>query len=130
MSAIDGMLAIARARLDRVRPEHLADEIAAGALIIDIRPLSSANTTARWTAPWSSTATSWNGGSTPAAHTTSRRSPTPASGSSWCANEGYSSSLAAATLRDLGQSRATDLAGGFQAWRAIVTVRESAQPRT
>ena len=31
-------------------------------------------------------------------------------------NEGYQSSLAAATLRDLGLD-ATDLAGGFQAWR-------------
>jgi len=30
-------------------------------------------------------------------------------------NEGYSSSLAAATLRDLGLHRATDLVGGFQA---------------
>ena len=33
-------------------------------------------------------------------------------------NEGYQSSLAAATLRDLGFSRATDLDGGFQAWRS------------
>jgi rhodanese-related sulfurtransferase len=32
-------------------------------------------------------------------------------------NEGYQSSLAAATLQDLGFSRATDLDGGFQAWR-------------
>ena len=32
-------------------------------------------------------------------------------------DEGYQSSLAAATLRDLGVD-ATDLAGGFQAWRA------------
>jgi rhodanese-related sulfurtransferase len=31
-------------------------------------------------------------------------------------NEGYSSSLAAATLVGLGLSRATDLRGGFQAW--------------
>jgi rhodanese-related sulfurtransferase len=30
-------------------------------------------------------------------------------------NEGYSSSLAAATLRDLGLDQATDLIGGFQA---------------
>jgi rhodanese-related sulfurtransferase len=30
-------------------------------------------------------------------------------------NEGYQSSLAAATLHDLGLHRATDLAGGFQA---------------
>ena len=31
---------------------------------------------------------------------------------------GYASSLAAASLQDLGLSRATDLDGGFQAWRA------------
>jgi rhodanese-related sulfurtransferase len=33
-------------------------------------------------------------------------------------NEGYASSLAAVTLHDLGLHRATDLTGGFQAWRA------------
>jgi rhodanese-related sulfurtransferase len=31
--------------------------------------------------------------------------------------EGYTSSLAAAALQDLGLLRATDLAGGFKAWR-------------
>jgi rhodanese-related sulfurtransferase len=31
--------------------------------------------------------------------------------------QGYSSSLAAASLRALGLWRATDLIGGFQAWR-------------
>lgn len=34
-----------------------------------------------------------------------------------CAH-GYSSSLAAATLQDLGFVRATDLDGGFEAWKA------------
>ncbi|QEU91421.1 sulfurtransferase [Streptomyces kanamyceticus] len=33
-------------------------------------------------------------------------------------NEGYASSLAAASLRQLGLNNATDLVGGFQAWRA------------
>jgi rhodanese-related sulfurtransferase len=33
-------------------------------------------------------------------------------------SEGYQSSLAAATLQELGLSRATDLIGGFEAWRA------------
>ncbi|MFF0449316.1 rhodanese-like domain-containing protein [Streptomyces sp. NPDC004609] len=33
-------------------------------------------------------------------------------------NEGYASSLAAASLRRLGLHRATDLIGGFQAWKA------------
>jgi rhodanese-related sulfurtransferase len=31
---------------------------------------------------------------------------------------GYQSSLAAAALHDLGFKRATDMVGGFQAWRA------------
>lgn len=33
-------------------------------------------------------------------------------------NEGYASSLAAASLHGLGLHRATDLVGGFQAWKA------------
>ncbi|WP_307624259.1 rhodanese-like domain-containing protein [Streptomyces sp. V3I7] len=33
-------------------------------------------------------------------------------------NEGYASSLAVASLHRLGLRRATDLIGGFQAWRA------------
>ncbi|MET8683415.1 rhodanese-like domain-containing protein [Streptomyces sp. NPDC004732] len=33
-------------------------------------------------------------------------------------NEGYASSLAAVSLRQLGLRHATDLTGGFQAWRA------------
>jgi rhodanese-related sulfurtransferase len=33
-----------------------------------------------------------------------------------CAH-GYSSSLAAATLQELGFARATDVAGGFEAWK-------------
>ncbi|MFG2978926.1 rhodanese-like domain-containing protein [Streptomyces sp. NPDC048331] len=33
-------------------------------------------------------------------------------------NEGYASSLAAASLHALGLHRATDLTGGFQAWRS------------
>jgi rhodanese-related sulfurtransferase len=33
-------------------------------------------------------------------------------------SEGYTSSLAAAALQDLGLRRATDIVGGFRAWRA------------
>ena len=33
-------------------------------------------------------------------------------------SEGYTSSLAAAALQDLGVHNATDLAGGFKAWQA------------
>ncbi len=34
-------------------------------------------------------------------------------------DEGYASSLAASVLRDLGLRRATDLDGGYQAWRQL-----------
>jgi rhodanese-related sulfurtransferase len=34
-------------------------------------------------------------------------------------SEGYASSLAAIALQDLGLCRATDMIGGFQAWRAM-----------
>ena len=34
-------------------------------------------------------------------------------------SEGYSSSLAATALQDLGLHRATDMIGGFQAWKAM-----------
>jgi rhodanese-related sulfurtransferase len=43
-------------------------------------------------------------------------------------DEGYASSLAAAGLRDLGLSRATDLDGGFQEWRRVAAPPVSPQP--
>jgi rhodanese-related sulfurtransferase len=48
-----------------------------------------------------------------------------------CCNEGYASSLAAASLRAIGLHKATDLAGGFQAWRAAgMPITQPAQPTT
>ena len=44
-------------------------------------------------------------------------------------NDGYSSSLAAATLQELGFAHATDLDGGFRAWRAAgLPVAEAGPP--
>ncbi|MFG3104346.1 rhodanese-like domain-containing protein [Streptomyces sp. NPDC048182] len=43
-------------------------------------------------------------------------------------NEGYASSLAAESLHRLGLRRATDLVGGFQAWRAAGLPVEPAEP--
>ena len=46
-----------------------------------------------------------------------------------CCDEGYSSSLAAVSLQALGLSGATDVIGGFQAWRAAgLPVAASGQP--
>jgi rhodanese-related sulfurtransferase len=43
-------------------------------------------------------------------------------------DEGYQSSLAAATLQQLGLPLATDLVGGFQAWRAAGLAVEPPAP--
>ncbi|WP_308120355.1 rhodanese-like domain-containing protein [Streptomyces bambusae] len=44
-------------------------------------------------------------------------------------NEGYASSLAVAALHQLGLHRATDLVGGFQAWKAAgLPVRPTERP--
>jgi rhodanese-related sulfurtransferase len=44
-------------------------------------------------------------------------------------DEGYQSSLAAATLQELGFTRATDLIGGFRAWRAAgLPIEDRIQP--
>ncbi len=42
--------------------------------------------------------------------------------------EGYQSSLAAATLQELGLPHATDLVGGFRAWRAAGLPVQPAPP--
>lgn len=116
LPTIDDLLAQARARLDRVSPADLASESAAGALIIDIRPVEQRS----------------RDGEVPGAIVVDRNvfewRLDPASPHRLDAvegydqrvivvcNEGFQSSLAAATLQDLGLHRATDLAGGFQAW--------------
>ena len=74
--------------------------------------------TASFPAPWSSTATSSNGDSIRRAriavpHVTSHGHTVIV-----VCNEGYASSLAAATLQRLGLRNATDLVGGIQAWIA------------
>ena len=116
---IDEVLAQARARLDRVAPESLETERLAGALIIDTRPLEQRQ----------------RDGELPGALVIDRnvlewrldpQCPHRIAQSTdhdqrivIVCNEGFSSSLAAASLQDLGLRRATDLIGGFQAWRAV-----------
>jgi rhodanese-related sulfurtransferase len=116
--AVDGLLARARAGLDRVRPRDLADEVAAGAVVVDIRPveqrsrdgeLPGAVVVDRNVLEWRLDPTSPH--RLPMADDAGTRYVV-------VCNEGYASSLAAAALRELGLHRATDLVGGFQQWRA------------
>jgi len=117
-SAIDALLVAARADLDRVQPYDLATEIAAGALVVDTRPveqrqrdgeLPGAVVIDRNVLEWRLDPSS--------PHHIREISDVGQRVIVVC-NEGYSSSLAASTLRTLGLYRATDLVGGYQALRA------------
>ncbi len=116
---IDDLLAQARRNLDRVRAADLSGEMAAGALVVDTRPveqrrrdgeLPGAVIIDRNVLEWRLDPTCPH--RIPEAANPGRRIIL-------VCNEGYSSSLAAATLRELGLERATDLEGGFQAWKEI-----------
>jgi rhodanese-related sulfurtransferase len=123
LSGIDNLLAAARRGLDRVAPTALDDELAAGALVVDIRPsdqrdkdgtLPGAIVIDRNLLEWRLDPTSPDRIAHAAGHDVRVI---------LVCNEGYASSLAAASLRQLGMHRATDLDGGFQAWKAWRTER-------
>jgi rhodanese-related sulfurtransferase len=115
---IDELLDAARRRLARIEPEQAAAELAEGGLLVDIRPADQRA----------------DGGDIPGATVIDRNviEWRLAPDSQWriaaiaapntrvivLCNEGYSSSLAAAILKELGLVNATDVIGGFQAWKA------------
>jgi rhodanese-related sulfurtransferase len=116
--SIDELLAEARSRLVRLAPADAATRVAAGALLVDIRPAAQRA----------------REGEVPGALVVERnvlewrfdpdsdaRLP-QATGYDVevivLCSEGYTSSLAADALRSLGLLRATDVVGGFAAWRA------------
>lgn len=115
---VEQLVAEARARFDRVTPAEAAAAMAAGAILIDTR----------------SSDVRGRDGTVPGSHhvplsvlpwrvdpASPYRNPDVARPDArvilLCA-EGYSSSLAAAWLKDLGFARVADLEGGFEAWRA------------
>jgi rhodanese-related sulfurtransferase len=118
MRTIDELLAAARSRLDRLSPIQARAEVHEGALIVDTRCAEAR--TAKGTIPGSV--------HVPLSVLYWRLDPTSGHDDKSLSNrerriivvcaDGYSSSLAAATLRDIGFSRATDIDGGFSAWAA------------
>jgi rhodanese-related sulfurtransferase len=115
---IDELLARARRALDRIEAARAAAELSRGALLVDTRPADQRA----------------EGGEIPGATVIDRNvlewrldpaSPDRIAAVIGCdvrviviCNEGYSSSPVAATLQELGLRNATDVIGGFQAWRA------------
>jgi rhodanese-related sulfurtransferase len=125
-TSIDEILAAARRRLRRLGPIEAHEAVRNGALLVDIRPQAQRRSE----------------GEVPGALIVERnvlewrfdprseaRLPQAAGYDVrvivMC-SQGYTSSLAAASLQDLGLRRATDLAGGFLAWtRAGLPVKPS-----
>jgi rhodanese-related sulfurtransferase len=117
-TTIDELLAQARRRLKRLDPPAAFDAMRSGATLIDMRADSQiaqdgvivgALVIPRNVLEWRLDPTS-----------THRHPDAPGLDDHviLTCNEGYASSLAAVTLQELGFTRATDLDGGFQAWRA------------
>jgi rhodanese-related sulfurtransferase len=115
--SIDDLLSEARSRLDRLSPEQAFEAQRSGALLVDIRP--EANRAADGALPGAVVIErihlEWRLDPTSQARLPIASYDLPVV--VFC-NEGYASSLAAAALQDIGVTKATDLDGGFHAWRA------------
>jgi rhodanese-related sulfurtransferase len=116
-TTIDELLAAARSCLQRLQPAEAMRAMESGATLIDIRAdsqiardgtIDGALVIPRNVLEWRLDPASEN------------KHPAPQLGDHviLICDEGYQSSLAAATLQQLGFTRATDVDGGFQAWRA------------
>jgi rhodanese-related sulfurtransferase len=125
-ASVDDLLEAARARLHRVTAVEAAAAVSRGAVLVDTRPVAQrreegeipdATVIERNVLEW-------------------RLDPTSDSRIDAATgydvevivvcSEGYASSFAAASLQDLGLYRATDLVGGFRAWRdAGLPVRDT-----
>jgi rhodanese-related sulfurtransferase len=114
---ISELLEETRGRIDRVSPAEAAAEVGDGALLVDIR--SESQRAADGVVPGAlyhpRNVLEWrldpsSGHDDPQVGGVERRVIV-------MCDAGYASSLAAATLREIGFARAADLDGGFQAWR-------------
>lgn len=126
--SVDELLAEARFVLDRVTPQQARDEFAHGAVLIDTR--TSEQRTEHGEIP----------GAIPIGLNVLEWRLDPSS--EWriaqatghdvrvivFCQQGYSSSLAAARLQSMGLHRATDVIGGFEAWRDAGLPIERRQP--
>jgi rhodanese-related sulfurtransferase len=115
---VHDLLDAARARYDRLTPAAAYDAMRAGAMLIDTRDgdqrrrdglIPGALVIDRTVLEWRVDPDSG------AAHPAIGGLDTPLI---LVCDQGYSSSLAAAGLLDLGATAVTDVVGGFQAWRA------------
>lgn len=114
---VDELLTDARARFQRVSPVQALDEQRTGAMIVDTRTDEQRRTQGVIPGARAIDRTVFEWRLDPASD---HRDPAVTGHDVRiivvCA-QGFSSSLAAASLHDLGLHRATDMIGGFEAWR-------------
>ncbi|QEN12977.1 rhodanese-like domain-containing protein [Mycolicibacterium sp. ELW1] len=123
-SRIDRVLADARARLHRLTAQEIPAALRRGAILVDIRP--AAQRAAEGETPAAlvieRNVLEWR-----ADPTSEARLPQATDDDvEWVilCSQGYTSSLAAAALQDLGLHRATDVVGGYQALAAADVLAE------
>ena len=114
----DDLLAEARARFTRISPAGAAAAVEDGALLVDTRPVEqrARDGVVPGALIIDRNVLEWRldpGGDHRIPEVTGYDQTVIV-----MCNEGYASSLAAAELQEMGFARATDLEGGFQAWRA------------
>jgi rhodanese-related sulfurtransferase len=127
MSRIDGVLDAARGRLRRLAADEVPAALERGALLVDIRPqaqraregeVPAALVIERNVLEWRCDPTS-----------DARLPQAIGEDVEWVilCSEGYTSSLAAAALQDLGLHRATDVVGGYHAMAAAGVLADLAE---
>ena len=118
MRAIDRLLSEARDRLVRVDAATAAEAMRQGALLVDTRPVAQRRRDGEIPGALiiDRNVLEWRlGPDSP--HRVAELTSAEQTVILLC-NQGYASSLAAATLKQLGLVNATDLVGGFEAWAA------------
>lgn len=125
--SMDQLLTNARLGLERVGVDDLSSELEAGALVVDIRPLEQRQRDGAITGALVIDRNVLEWRLAPSSESRLMDLDRDRRVILVC-NEGYSSSLAAATLQELGLARATDLIGGFQALLASGHPKVSGEP--
>ena len=114
--SIDEVLAEARSRLHRVTPEQADRAAAEGAVLVDIRPAAQRAEEGSWPGALiiERNVLEWRFDPAGEARLPIASYDLPVI---ITCQEGYTSSLAAAALQELGIRGATDVIGGYAAWR-------------
>jgi rhodanese-related sulfurtransferase len=115
---VDDELAKARRGLLRVSPAEAAAALEAGALLVDIRPVAQRRADGEIPGALILERNVLEWRLDPAGPDRVPEVTGPDQVVIVTCDAGYASSLAAASLQVVGLPRATDLVGGFQAWRA------------